>query len=263
MNFLISRVALAACCAALLVAVGCGRGVKTPDGEVVVSAAASLRDAFQEIGRLYEARTGRRVSLNTGSSGALQAQIESGAPADVFASAGVKQMDDLLAHGFIDGESRRDFARNTLVLIVPRASQLNLSGFADLADARVQKIAVGNPKTVPAGQYTAQVFEKAGLGGRLQEKLVLAEDVRQALAYVERGEVEAGVVYATDARAAGDGVRVAATADEGTHDPILYPIAVVKNSKQKQAAREFVELVVGAEGQAVLRKYGFESAGRQ
>lgn len=193
----------------------------------------------------------------------MQSQIESGAPVDVFASAGAKQMDELTAHGFIDGESRRDFARNTLVLIVPQASQLNLSGFGDLADARVRRIAVGNPQTVPAGQYTAQVFEKAGLRDKLQEKLVFAEDVRQALEYVVRGEVEAGVVYATDARAAGEHVRVAATATEETHDPILYPIAVIKNSKQKQAAREFVELLVGAEGQAVLRKYGFESAARK
>jgi len=263
LNLLLRRVALGACCVALFVAGGCGRGAKTPGGDIVVSAAASLRDAFQEIGRIYEARTGRRVSLNTGSSGALQAQIESGAPADVFASAGVKQMDELAARGFVEGESRRDFARNTLVLIVPRASQLDLKEFADLADARVRRVAVGNPKTVPAGQYTAQVFEQAGLSGKLREKLVFAEDVRQALAYVERGEAEAGVVYATDARAAGDGVRVVATAAEGTHDPVLYPIAVVRNSKQQQAAREFLELVVSAEGQAVLRKYGFESAGRQ
>jgi molybdate transport system substrate-binding protein len=172
-------------------------------------------------------------------------------------------MDALAGRGLIDEASRRDFARNTLVLVVPQDSQLNLTAFDGLADARVQRIAVGNPKTVPAGQYAEQVFNNTNLRDKLQAKLVLAEDVRQVLDYVMRGEVEAGIVYATDARSAGVRVRVVATAAEDSHAPILYPIAVIKDSKQKQPAQEFVNLVNSPEGQAVLRKYGFASAGER
>jgi molybdate transport system substrate-binding protein len=121
----------------------------------------------------------------------------------------------------------------------------------------VQKIAVGNPQTVPAGQYTAQFFEKSSLKNNLQPKLIFAEDVRQVLDYVVRGETDAGVVYATDAKSAGDKVRLAATAPDGDHDPILYPLAIIKDSKQKQSAQEFVNLILSAEGKTVLRKYGF------
>ncbi len=249
---------------------GCHAGVPTPStsktgdtGNVTVSAAVSLKDAFSEIGNLYKARTGKTVNFNFGASGALQRQIESGVPVDVFASAGAQQMDALAGRGLIDEAGRRDFARNTLVLVVPQDSQLNLTAFAGLADARIQKIAAGNPKTVPAGQYTEQVFNKINLRDKLQAKLILAEDVRQVLDYVMRGEVDAGIVYATDARSAGERVRVVATAAEDTHAPILYPIAVIKDSKQKQTAQEFVNLVSSSEGQSTLLKYGFASAGER
>ena len=251
----------------LLVALGgCGAGSPAASGEeegggLTVSAAVSLREAFVEIGELYRARTGGSVSFNFGASGSLQKQIEAGAPVDVFASAGARQMDELAARGLIDAETRRGFARNTLVLVVPEGSQLNLTSLSDLAGPAVRRVAVGNPKTVPAGQYTEQAFAGAGLGDRLQPKLVVAEDVRQVLDYVARGEVDAGVVYATDAREAAGRVRVAAVAEEGTHEPITYPAAVVRDSRRKQAAREFVELVAGAEGQAVLRRHGFAGAG--
>ena len=247
---------------------GCKAGTPAPSigetrdtGNLTVSAAVSLKDAFNEIGSLYKTRTGKTVNFNFGASGALQRQIETGAPVDIFASAGAQQMDALAGRELIDAAGRRDFARNTLVLLAPSDSQLNLTAFADLADARVQKVAVGNPKTVPAGQYTEQVFNNTNLRDKLQAKLVLAEDVRQVLDYVVRGEVDAGIVYATDARSAGDRVRVVATAMEDTHVPILYPVAVIKDSKQKGAAQEFINLVTGAEGQSILRKYGFASAG--
>lgn len=256
----------------LLLLAFCGCQAAAPDsatgetrdtGNLTVSAAVSLKDAFSEIGNLYKAQRGKIVNFNFGASGALQRQIEAGAPVDVFASAGAQQMDALAGRGLLDEVGRRDFARNTLVLIVAQDSTLNLTALADLADARVQKIAVGNPKTVPAGQYTEQVFNHSNLRDKLQAKLILAEDVRQVLDYVVRGEVDAGVVYATDARAAGDRVRVVATAAEDTHAPILYPIAVIKQSTRKQAAQEFVNLVAGAEGQSILRQYGFASAGER
>jgi molybdate transport system substrate-binding protein len=224
---------------------------------LTVSAAISLKDAFNEIGELYQSKTGRTVNFNFGASGALQKQLETGAPADIFASAGEKQMSELAAKELIDTATRRDFVRNTLVLIVPTDSKLSLTSFSDLTKAEVQKIAVGNPKTVPAGQYTEELFGKMNLRNSVQAKLILAENVRQVLDYVGRGETDAGIVYATDARIAGDRVRLVATADENTHSPILYPLGIVKDSQQKQAAKEFLDLVLSAEGQRILQKYGF------
>jgi molybdenum ABC transporter, periplasmic molybdate-binding protein len=173
---------------------------------LTISAAVSLKDAFSEIGGLYKAKTGRSINFNFGASGVLQKQIETGAPIDISASAGEKQMDELAANGLIDTDTRRNFARNTLVLVTPSKSKINLTGFTDLSNPDVQKIAVGNPKTVPAGQYTEQLFDKLGLKDAVRSKLVFAEDVRQVLDWVIRGEADAGIVYATDAHAAGDKV---------------------------------------------------------
>ncbi len=229
--------------------------------DLTVSAAVSLKDAFTEISELYKSKTGKTVNFNFGASGTLQRQIETGAPVDVFASAGEKQMDELAAKDLIDAASRVNFARNSLVLIVPQNSSLNLTNFSELADAKVQKIAVGNPKTVPAGEYTEQLFEKNNLKDNLQAKLILAEDVRQVLDYVVRGEVDAGIVYATDARIAEGKVRVVTTASESDHEPISYPIAILKDTKQKQSAKEFTDLFFTAEGQNILQKYGFLRVG--
>lgn len=227
------------------------------DNTITVSAAASLKEAFTEIGNRYRANTGNLVSFNFGASGALQKQIEAGAPVDVFASAGTRQMDEVAGRGLIDSASRRDFAQNALALIVPADSNLTLSAFTDLASAQVQKIAVGNPKTVPAGQYTEEVFDYFNLRDSLQSKLITAEDVRQVLDYVMRGEVDAGVVYMTDAKTATTRVQVLATAPEASHSPILYPIAIMKDSQHKPAAQEFVNLLTSAEGQRILHQYGF------
>lgn len=224
---------------------------------VTISAAVSLKDAFTEIGELYKARSGGTVQFNFGASGVLQQQIENGAPVDVFASAGEKQMDNLSETQLIDAESRRDLARNSLVLIVPQPATVALSSFADLANPNVKKIAVGNPKTVPAGQYASEALGNMGLEGKVAGKLILAENVRQVLDYVVRGEVDAGIVYSTDARQAGSKVSVVATADESTHSPIRYPIALIGGSKNKDAGRRFIELVLSEDGQKVLQKYGF------
>lgn len=224
---------------------------------LTVSAAVSLKDAFTEISVVYKSKTGKSVIFNFGASGTLQKQIETGAPVDVFASAGGRQMDELAAKNLIDKETRKDFASNKLVLIVPQNSALNLTNMNDLADAKVQRIAVGNPKTVPAGEYSEQLFERKNLKTVLQAKLILAENVRQVLDYVMRGEVDAGMVYESDALNAKDKVRIAATASEGDHEPILYPIAILKDSKQKQSAKEFLDFVLSADGQQILQKHGF------
>ncbi|HQZ82392.1 MAG TPA: molybdate ABC transporter substrate-binding protein [Pyrinomonadaceae bacterium] len=252
--------------AIILLFVGCGgkdqlandSNGKNADS-ITVSAAISLKDAFTEIGEMYTARSGNgaKIQFNFGASGVLQQQIENGAPVDVFASAGERQMDALAAKGLLEPGSRYDLARNSLVLIVPQNSEVAVSSFADLALPTVKKIAVGNPKTVPAGQYSNEALTKMGLAERVGGKLILAENVRQVLEYVVRGEVDAGIVYSTDAKQGGAKVNVAATADENAHSPILYPIAAVKEGAHQRAAQEFIALVLSVDGQKVLAKYGF------
>ena len=232
----------------------------TPNkSEILVSAAISLKNAFEEIGDLFEKQTGIRVRLNLGASGLLQRQIETGAPADVFASAGIKQMDALEDQGLILPDTRRNFARNTLVLIVQSHSQLPIHSFADLADPQATGIAIGNPKTVPAGQYAREALTNLRLWNRIQSRFVLAENVRQVLEYVSHGEVEAGIVYSSDVTIAHGRVVVAAYAPDGSHSPILYPIAVVKETEKRSSARRFIDLILRSEGQAILQKYGFLS----
>lgn len=256
------------CWAALVLAGFVGSACRSPEPaqpadqqvarEITISAAASLQAAFREIGKQYEARRGVRINFNFGASGALQKQIESGAPVDVFASAGRPQMEALASQELIAPESRRDFARNALALVIPADQAPGLRGFADLSGAAVKRLAIGNPKTVPAGQYAEQALTRLGLWQQLQPRLVLAEDVRQVLDYVARGEVEAGLVYASDVGAVDSRVRIVTRAPADSHDPILYPIAVVRASKQREAAQAFIDVVVSDEGQRSLEKYGFE-----
>jgi molybdate transport system substrate-binding protein len=230
-----------------------------PSNELIVSAAVSLKDAFNEIGALYTKRTGRTVRFNFGASGALQKQIESGAPVDVFASAGVKEMDELFEKSLIAGNSRKNFASNRLALIEPPEAP-PLGSFTDLTKPEIKKIAVGNPKTVPAGQYTQQALEHLHLLPSIQPKLIYAEDVHQVLDYVSRGEVDAGVVYSSDADASGKNIKIVAYAADNSHDLILYPIAIIKDSNRREAAQEFIDLVLSAEGHSILVQHGFLSA---
>lgn len=240
---------------AILLSGGCRSG-STGKNELTISAAVSLKDAFDEIAALNEKRTRIKIHFNYGASGALQKQIEAGAPADIFASAGAKQMDELIFRGLVSENTRADFAKNELVLIVPMKSSA-VNSFSDLINPSVKKVAVGNPKTVPAGQYTNQTFSQLQLLPQIQSKLILGEDVRQVLDYVARDEVDSGVVYSSDAVNASNKVKVVARADSKSHDAILYPIAILKSSSQVEAARKFVELVLSAEGQAILVKHGF------
>ena len=224
---------------------------------IVVSAATSLKEAFSEIGRLYQNRTGSKVTFSFAASGELEKQIEAGAPVDVFASAGEKEMNRLQAKQLIDEATRANFARNTLVLVVPAGSEVKLHSFADLERPSVRRIAIGNPKTVPAGQYAQQLLHKIQLWPKVESRLVPAENVRQVLDYVVRGEVEAGIVYSTDVQIAQGKATLAARAPEFDVDPIQYPIAVVRDSFNSRAARQFVDLVRSPEGIRILEKYGF------
>jgi molybdate transport system substrate-binding protein len=226
-------------------------------GEILVSAAISLKDAFAELGSSFEKQTGIRVRFNLGASGLLQKQIEAGAPVDVFASAGEKQMDALQAQGLILTETRRDFARNSLVLITPARSKISIRSFADLTRPEVTRVAIGSPKTVPAGQYAEEALRNLKLWGVLQPRFVLAENARQVLDYVTRGEVDAGLVYTSDMGGANGEAVIAAQAPGGSHSPIRYPIAVVKQSENGMHGRRFIDLVLSSGGQAILDKYGF------
>jgi molybdate transport system substrate-binding protein len=225
---------------------------------IVVGAAISLKESFSELGGLYERRTGTKVTFTFGASGELERQIEAGAPVDVFASAAEKEMDELQGKHLIDQASRADFTRNSLVMVVPADSQLSIQSFSDLEKPGVTKIAIGNPKTVPAGQYAQQLLRNMQIWGKIDSRLIVAENVRQVLDYVVRGEVDAGIVYATDVRVAQGKVSVAARAAEGDYGPILYPLAVVQDSSSSIAARGFVDLVLSPEGIQILKKYGFQ-----
>jgi molybdate transport system substrate-binding protein len=230
--------------------------------EVTVSAAISAKGAIEEVGRGFQAgRPGVTLRYNFGASGALQKQIEAGAPVDLFVSAAQRQMDELERKGLIVAGSRRAFARNLLVVVKPADSRLDLAKPADLLGPRVGRIVIGNPRTVPAGQYTEECLRARGLWDRLQPRLVLAEHVRQALEYVVRGEVDAAFVYATDAAdAAGRSARVreAFRPPEETYRPIVYPAAVVTGAGQAALARAFLDALTGPEGQAVLARHGFQ-----
>jgi molybdate transport system substrate-binding protein len=225
--------------------------------EIVVAAAISLSEAFNEIGRLYHDRTGDTVTFSFASSGELEKQIEAGAPVDAFASAGEKEMDQLQAKQLIDQSTRANFARNSLVLVVPAGSKVALHSFTELQGSSVQRIAIGDPKTVPAGQYAEQLLRNMQLWSKVQSRLVLAENVRQVLDYVVREEVEAGIVYATDVNIAKGKAAVVASAPDQDYGPVLYPIAVVKESSGGQAAKGFVNLVRSPDGVRILAKYGF------
>ncbi|MBI3091127.1 MAG: molybdate ABC transporter substrate-binding protein [Candidatus Tectomicrobia bacterium] len=225
---------------------------------LTVSTAASLRDTFREIARAFEAaHPGVRVRLNLGASGTLQQQIEQGAPVDVFASAALPQMDALERQGLLVPESRRSFATNRLALVVPNSASPELGSFAALTSRSVARIAMGDPRSVPAGGYAKEVFEHLGLWEELRPKLIFSSHVRQALDYVTRREVDAAVVYLTDAQLQRHDVRLAALADAAWHRPIRYPVAVLRDAPQRKLAAVFVEFVTGPRGRDLLQRFGF------
>ena len=221
--------------------------------EMIVSGAASLTNAFGELKSLFEKKNpGLVVHTNYAASTPLLKQMQEGAPVDVFASADQETMDKAVASGVVDPATRRDFVRNELVLIVPAGSK-KLGSMEDLKGCK--RIAVGNPDSVPAGRYARQALTHAGLWDAVQPALIMGNSVRQVLDYVARGEVDAGFVYATDARQMAQKVDVALVAQG--HTPVLYPVAVATTGKNPARGRDFVEFLFSEEGAAVLARYGF------
>jgi molybdate transport system substrate-binding protein len=224
--------------------------------ELNVFGAASLSDALKEIAQRYEPATGDKLQFNFGASSALALQIKQGAPADLFFSADEAKMDDLNKAGLIVSDSRRSLLSNTLVIVVSRDGGAAVSAASDLSKLTFRKIALAETKTVPAGVYAKAYLEKKGLWNSVSEKVVPTENVRASLAAVESGNVDAGIVYKTDALISKK-VKIAfeITAAEGPK--ISYPLAVVKESKQADAARKFALYLASPEAAAVFTKYGF------
>lgn len=224
---------------------------------LLVSAAASLKDALEEIKPTYQqSKPNVNINFNFGASGALQQQIEQGAPTDIFISAAKRQVDALEQKGLLVSGTRSIIAKNRLVLVVPR-NATGITSFFNLRDERIKRIAIGEPRSVPAGQYAEQVLQKLKLLPQVKPKLVYANNVRQVLASVESGNADAGLVYATDAKIS-DKVKTVVAADEKYHSAITYPLAVIKSSRNVDAAKEFAQyLTTSAQAKAILRKYGF------
>jgi molybdate transport system substrate-binding protein len=229
--------------------------------ELTVSAAASLQDVMKAIKPLYEeAYPDREIVYNFASSGSLQRQIEQGAPVDVFISAAINKMDTLEEKDLIVTETRRDLLKNQMVLVTEEGNKanLNITDFQDLTTDQVNLIALGEPESVPAGKYAQEVLVSFNIADKVNSKAVYGKDVRQVLNYVATGNVEAGIVYRTDAQVS-DNVEIIAVAPEESHSPVIYPVAVIKDSDTPEVGKELIEFFTTDEAQAVFEEYGFVS----
>jgi len=238
---------------AALVVVGMLLSCRVMASELIVSAAASLTNVFRALATQFEARhPGVEVQLNFAGSGALVQQIALGAPVDLLACADEATMDRAQQQGLISVEQRGDFASNRLVVVVPMDHEAPQT----LEEVtRLQRVAIGRPASVPVGRYAQFALEDAKLWEAIQPRVIGAQSARQVLDYVARGEVDAGFVYATDAAAKSDRVKVAFSVS--TPVPIQYPIAPVRSSAKRDEAQLFIDFVRSSEGQAILADYGF------
>lgn len=224
--------------------------------EILVSAAASLTDVLTEIGARYRIQTKRKVDFNFGSSSTIARQIEEGAPADIFFSADLEKMDELEKDHLLEPGTRQKLLSNQLVIVVPVDSRLPIASAKDLLQARVRRIAVAEPTSVPAGIYARKYLQEQGLWQRLVNKVVPVLDVRAALASVASGNVAAGFVYRTDA-AISSQVKIAYAVPIQQGPKITYPVAVLRQSEKKGLAREFLRFLSGPAAKATFKKFGF------
>lgn len=225
--------------------------------ELTISAAASLTDALEEIRPLFEENHPNiQLTFNFGSSGALQQQIEQGAPVDLFLSAADKNMQALIDNNHILEGYSESLLTNQLVLVSAAGSEINITSEADLMKPEVKVVAIGIPESVPAGSYAKEALEGLGLYDELLPKVIQAKDVRQVLQYVETGNAEAGFVYKTDA--IHSKVSIIHTVDPELYTPIHYPIGITRESKHKEEAKEFYKFLKSDEAQTVFQKYGFK-----
>lgn len=250
----------------LLISTGCSQN-NAKDGserantleptELMISAAASLTDALNEMKQVYE-KEHKTVDLlfNFGGSGKLATQIEQGAPTDLFLSADQKSMDNLQKKSLVKADSRVNFTGNKIVLVAEKNNGISITSIKDIEPNTLSQIAIGEPESVPAGKYAKEALESLGKWNEVQDKLVFAKDVRQVLTYVESGNADIGFVYSSDANAS-DKVKVLAEADTSIHTPIVYPAAIVADSKNQTEAQQFIDFLHSDVGQSILEKYGF------
>lgn len=243
---------------------GCGSPESTSDREtteqvtLTISAAASLQDTLEALQTNYEKEhPAIKITYNFGGSGALQQQILQGAPVDLFFSAAKDKFDELVNKALIDQNQGTDLLANELVLIVPKENAKQILSFEDITKA--EKIALGTPETVPAGKYGVESLQNMKLWEAIQSKVVYTKDVRQVLTYTETENVDAGIVYKTDALVS-DQVEIIATANTNTHTPIIYPLGIIKDSKHLKEAEDFYNYLQSDEAMQIFAQYGFKGA---
>nr|WP_318616246.1 molybdate ABC transporter substrate-binding protein [Sporosarcina sp. YIM B06819] len=241
-----------------MITAGCSAGESEEQVEVMISAAASLTDALTDMKASFESEHDNiTLTFNFGSSGKLVQQIEQGAPSDIFLSASKKDMDTLEEGKLLLEGTRVDFTANELVLITNKDELLTVDSFEDIDPSTIAHFAIGEPEGVPVGRYTKEVLENIGLWDPLQDKMVLGSDVRQVLTHVEMGNADLGVVYSSDAKIS-DKVKVLAVASAEWHGPIVYPGAVVSETKHPEEAKAFLAYLTSDKGKEILKKYGFK-----
>lgn len=224
--------------------------------EILVAAAASLTDALKEIGEAYRLKSGNRVVFSFAGSSTLARQIAEGAPADLFFSADREKMESLEKKQLIEPRSRKDLLSNTLVMVVPLGARARLKSPRDLLSPEIRRIALADPAAVPAGIYARQYLMAEGIWASVKGKVIPVLDVRAALASVEAGEVDAGFVYKTDA-AISKKVRIAYEVPGEKGPKIVYPVAIVRSSRKKETARDFLRFLSSETAQRIFMKYGF------
>jgi molybdate transport system substrate-binding protein len=224
--------------------------------EITVFAAASLTDSLEQIAAIYEKTSGDKIVFNFGASSTLARQIEAGAPADLFFSADEAQMNRLAKQDLIDPATRKDRLGNSLVVVIPKDSSLQVNSAGDLTNASLKRIALADPRAVPAGVYAKAWLEKLRLWPAIESKVVPAENVRAALAAVASGNVDAGVVYQTDA-ALSKNVKIAYEVPRADGPDIRYPMALVKGSPKPGAAKKFLDYLASEEAGQIFMRYGF------
>lgn len=261
MNKKITKIALLALMGLGLVA--CGNPAKEAEkpagetGELYISAAASLQDALNEVTENFNKDNKVDFKLNYGGSGALQTQIEEGADADIFMSASSKQMDALIKEGLIDEKDKVDLLLNDVVLITEKGNKKDIKSIEELATDKVSLVALGDPESVPVGQYSQEILNFYKIADEVNAKTTYASDVRQVLNWVSTGEADAGFVYKTDAMLKDANVDIIESAAKDSHKKVIYPVASLKDSKNKELAKKFLDYLKSEDAMKVFAKYGF------
>jgi len=226
-----------------------------PSVELNISAAASLKEAMGDIETEFKkVKPNVTLTVNFGASGSLQQQIEQGAPCDIFISAGQSQMKALESKSLLLEDTQKDLVKNDLVLVGPKDT--TITGLSDLTSDKVKKIAVGEPKSVPAGQYADETFTKLGIKDTVASKLVFAKDVKEVLAWSASGNAEVGFVYKSDALSSSN-VKIIETIADDKHSPITYPVGVIKASKNPDVAKAFEDFLFTDTCKKIFEKYGY------